>query len=81
MVIQEEGPTTNPSRIPDPDERSERSSIPDFVEEVLFALEKEDSLSDNMPASTRLKHSKFRGDGSQDIDNWFCKFKSIALSN
>ena len=30
---------------------------------------------------TRLKYNKFRGDRSQDVDDWFSKFKSIALAN
>ena len=81
MVIQEEGPTASPSQIPDPDERSERSPTPDFVEEVLFGSEREDSLSNNMLVSTCLKYSRFQGDGSQDVDDWFCEFGSIALVN
>ena len=27
--------------------------------------------SDSMPTTTRLKYSRFRGDGSQDVDDWF----------
>ena len=30
---------------------------------------------------TRLKYSRFQGDGSQDVDDWFSEFKSIALAN
>ena len=30
---------------------------------------------------THLKYSKFRGDGSQDVDDWFSEFESIALAN
>ena len=37
--------------------------------------------SDNMPTTTRLKYSRFRGDGSQDVDDWFCEFESTALAN
>ena len=59
MVIQEEGSTASHSRILDPDERSKRSPIPDFEEEILFALKKEDSSSDNMLASTCLKYNRF----------------------
>ena len=51
------------------------------MEEVLFRSEKEDSMSDNMPASTCLKYNRFWGDGSQDVDDWFCEFESIALAN
>ena len=39
----------------------------------------EGSLSDNMP--TRLKYSRFQGDGSQDVDDWFSKDESVALTN
>ena len=59
MVTKKKGPIASPSRIPDPDKRSERSSTPDFMEEVLFRSEKEDSMSDNMPASTCLKYNRF----------------------
>ena len=37
--------------------------------------------SDNMLTTTRLKYSRFRGDGSQDVDDWFCEFESTALAN
>ena len=37
--------------------------------------------SDNMPNTTCLKYSRFRGDGSQDVDDWFCEFESTALVN
>ena len=29
----------------------------------------------------RLKYSSFRGDGNQDVDDWFCEFESIATAN
>ena len=34
-----------------------------------------------MAPSTWLKYSRFRGDGSQDADNWYCEFESIATAN
>ena len=34
-----------------------------------------------MAPSTRFKYSSFRGDGSQDADDWFCEFESIATAN
>ena len=37
--------------------------------------------SDNMPTTTHLKYSRFRGDRSQNVDNWFCEFESTALAN
>ena len=44
---------------------------------------KEDKVSseesNTMPSTTRLKYSKFKGDGSQDVDDWLMKFKSTAL--
>ena len=36
---------------------------------------------DNMPSATCLKYSLFKGDGSQDVDDWLIKFESIALAN
>lgn len=38
-------------------------------------------MSDSMPASTSLKYSRFRGDGSQDVDDWLFEFESIVLAN
>lgn len=34
-----------------------------------------------MAPSTCLKYSQFRGDVSQDVDEWFCEFESIALAS
>ena len=34
-----------------------------------------------MVGSIRLKYSKFKGDSSQDVDDWLCEFKSIGLAN
>ena len=36
---------------------------------------------DNMPSTTRLKYSRFKGDGSPDVDNWLTEFESTALAN
>ena len=37
--------------------------------------------SDIMPSTTRLKYSRFKGDGSQDVDDWLTEFKSTAAAN
>ena len=37
--------------------------------------------SDTMPSTTRLKYSRFKGDGSQDVDDWLTEFKSTAIAN
>ena len=37
--------------------------------------------NDTMPSTTRLKYSRFKGDGSQDVDDWLIEFKSTALAN
>ena len=45
---------------------------------------KEESSSedeDNMPSTIRLKYSRFKGDGSQDVDDWLTEFESTALAN
>ena len=39
------------------------------------------SNSKDMPTTTWLKYSRFQGDGSQDVDDWFCEFESTALAN
>jgi len=74
VVNPEEVDFASPPRIPDPNEWFERSPTPDLVENIEL-----ESSSDEMP--TRLKYSKFRGDGSQDVDDWFSEFESIALAN
>jgi hypothetical protein len=30
---------------------------------------------------TRLKYKRFKGDGHQDVDDWFSEFKSTAVAN
>jgi hypothetical protein len=30
---------------------------------------------------TRLKYKRFKGDGHQDVDDWFSEFESIAVAN
>ena len=37
--------------------------------------------SNTMPSTTRLKYSKFKGDGSQDVDDWLIEFKSTTVAN
>ena len=37
--------------------------------------------SDIMASTTRLKYSRFNGDGSQDVDDWLTEFKSTAAAN
>ena len=37
--------------------------------------------SDTMPSTTRLKYNKFKGDGSQDVDDWLTEFKSTIVAN
>jgi len=50
----------------------------------IFSYERERSDPETegpMAPSTRLKYSRFRGDGSQDVDDWHCEFESIATAN
>ena len=37
--------------------------------------------SDIMLSTTRLKYSRFKGDGSQDVDDWLTEFKSTTAAN
>ena len=56
-------------------------------EEVLVNEDQEEESEEDeedrelMAPSTRLKYSRFKGDGSQDVDEWLCEFESIALAN
>lgn len=43
--------------------------------------DEEELLDVPMAPSTRLKYSRIQGGGSQDADDWLCKFKSIATAN
>ena len=79
VVHHKEESVASPPLVPDPNEWRERSPIPNFEEEVLVGSDTEEPLSDNMP--TCLKYSKFRGHGSQDVDDWFSEFESNALAN
>ena len=81
VVVHQEEEAASPPQVPDPNEWRERSPTPDLEreEEVIIRSDSEESISDNMP--TCLKYSKFRGDGRQDVDDWFSEFESIALAN
>ena len=37
--------------------------------------------SDIMLSTTRLKYSRFKGDGIQDVDDWLTEFKSTVAAN
>ena len=34
-----------------------------------------------MAPNSRLKYGRFKGDGSQDVDDWLCEFVSTANTN
>ena len=40
-----------------------------------------DTSIDQMAPNTRLKYTRFKGDGSQDVDDWFGEFEAIATAN
>ena len=69
------GPAEEPDRTEEAVEEEERL---DQEEE-----DRSESVSEegNMVGSTRLKYSKFKGDGRQDVDDWLCEFESIVLAN
>ena len=81
VVHQEEETAASSPQAPDPQGQRERTPTPDREqgEEVIIESDSEGAISDNMP--TRLKYSKFRGDGRQDVDDWYSEFESIALAN
>ena len=37
--------------------------------------------SDIMPSTICLKYNRFKGDGSQDVDDWLTEFKSTTIAN
>ena len=43
--------------------------------------EEEEIFDAPMVPCTRLKYSRFRGDKSQDVDDWYREFESIATAN
>ena len=72
-----------PGTAPDPEEEE---VVADEVEadagvEEETEEEEEDEEDNPMAPSTRLKYNRFKGDGSQDVDEWLCEFESIALAN
>ena len=81
VVHQEEETAASSPQAPDPQGQRERTPTPDREqgEEVIIGSDSEGAISDDMP--TRLKYSKFRGDGRQDVDDWYSEFESIALAN
>ena len=67
-------PSPNRSDLAGPEE--EVATLGEEVEE-----EPSSEDEDNMPSTTRLKYSRFKGDGSQDVDDWLTEFESTALAN
>jgi hypothetical protein len=58
-----------------------RSGSPDLnpdLEERESGSEKTGSEEETM---TRLKYKRFKGDGNQDVDDWFSEFESTAVAN
>src|SRR5450759_312938 len=68
------GAVRSPSSDPNQEEWSDRSASPDPEGNEVWG-----SSEDEIP--TRLKYSKFRGDGRKDVDEWVTEFESIALAN
>jgi hypothetical protein len=44
-------------------------------------LVRRNPVEEQEDAMTRLKYNRFKGDGSQDADDWLCEFESTALAN
>ena len=68
--------TPSPGRSDPVGPEEEVTTVGERVEEELSSEDE-----DNMPSTTRLKYSRFKGDGSQDVDDWLTEFKSTALAN
>ena len=66
--------------IPGPDQAARAG--PEVQEEREASVDELSSnKSDIMPSMTRLKYNRFKGDGSQDVDDWLTEFKSTAIAN
>ena len=65
------GPDQAPPTGPEVQEEERRASVNELSS----------NESDIMPSTTRLKYSRFKGDGSQDVDDWLTEFKSTAIAN
>ena len=63
--------TPSPDRSDPVGPEEEVTTVGERVEEELSSEDK-----DNMPSTTRLKYSRFKGDGSQDMDDWLTEFES-----
>ena len=74
IVLSRDEPTLNHLH---PEETTGRSGSQTWVDPE----SEEDIPAIRMAPSTRLKYSRFRGDGNQDVDDWFCEFESIAAAN
>jgi hypothetical protein len=44
-------------------------------------LNRRSPVEERTDTMTRLKYNRFKGDGSQDADDWLCEFESTALAN
>ena len=66
---------------PGPDQATPAESEVQEEERRASADELSSEESDIMPSTTRLKYSRFKGDGSQDVDDWLTEFKSTTIAN
>ena len=66
---------------PGPDQATPAGPEVQEEERRASANEPSSDESDIMPSTTRLKYSRFKGDGSQDVDDWLTEFKSTAIAN
>ena len=76
-------PEEQPILVTAPVEETEspRSGRTPQASEYGSEAEAEDLHPEAEHVMTRLKYQRFKGDGSQDPDEWLCEFKSTALAN
>ena len=70
-VVVTPGPDQTPPVRPEVQEEEREASVDELSSDE----------SDIMPSTTRLKYSRFKGDRSQDVDDWLTDFKSMAIAN
>ena len=67
--------------MPGPDQATPAEPEVQEEERRASADELSSDESDIMPSTTRLKYSRFKGDRSQDVDDWLMEFKSTTIAN
>jgi hypothetical protein len=58
-----------------------RSGSPDLNPDLQDLKSESEGTRSEKETMTRLKYKRFKGDGHQDVDDWFSEFESTAVAN